>query len=539
MILGPQGGWPADRREERELRRHACVLCAVVMLFMPAPSPAYGVARPLYAQASAAATIHVGMQIPAASDSNPGTEGLPLKTISRAVQLASRSATTGRPITILVHPGVYRETVTITTPLTLTAEPGAEIRGSDVWSTGWSRAGPYWTHPGVPSFHTHGPCDRESCKWPELVFYDGKPLLRVATSPAKGQFAITADRALILADPPEGHTVEVTVRTAWITIRSNSVTVRGFTMKHAANDAQTGAIHAHASSDVAVIGNVLSDTNGAVLFFGDGSTLRITGNDISRGGQLGIALSGDADVIVSENRIHENNTKGFDSGWEAGGLKATRAVRLTVDANEVYENDGPGLWCDGDCQDVVFSNNRIHDNTQAGIQYEISRNARIFNNVVWGNGLAYGLNSNHWGWGAGILVQNSNGCQVFRNTLAWNINGITVLEQPRGPGYLVFNTSIHDNSIVSQDALTGGIVYALGWMADHPTKMFAPSQDNRAWSNRYGYSGAESGPRFAWGGASYGRIADFNATPGGKDGRYLTVDEQRAMLSTLRVPLSP
>jgi len=222
-------------------------------------------------------------------------------------------------------------------------------------------------------------------------------------------------------------------------------------------------------------------------------------------------------------------------------LKAQRGVvRLTVDANEVYENDGPGLWCDGDCRDVVFSSNRIHGNVQAGIQYEISHDARIFNNVIWKNGIGYRLDSNHWGWGAAILVQNSNGCQVFRNTLAWNANGIVVLEQDRGPAYLVFNTSVHDNTIVSQDAQADGLIYALAWLSDHPTKMFAPSQENTASSNRYGYSGAaeSASVRFAWS-AGYGRLADFNVTPGGKGGAYLNVTEQKSVLSAVRVPLSP
>ena len=523
------------------MRGFACVLCVIVTLFMRAPLDAYGTAPALRAQASPAPTIHVDMRSPVASDSNPGTQALPLRTIRRAVQLAALSATTRGPMSILVHPGVYREAVMITTPLTLTAQSGAEIRGSDVWSTGWSHLGGYWTHPGVPRFQAHGVCDGEvkRCLWPEQVFYDGKPLLQVANAPTKGQFAITTDRALVLADPPAGHIVEVTTRTGWVTIKSNGITVTGFTMRHSANDAQTGAIDADGYSNVAVMNNVLSDAHGAVVSLSEGRSLRIVGNDISHAGQLGIHLARVADAIVRQNRIHENNTKAFSWSWEAGGLKAARAVRLTVAENEVYGNDGPGLWCDGDCQDVVFSNNRVHDNNAAGIHYEISHSGRIFNNVVWKNGLAYPLSSNHWGWGAGILVQNSNGCELFNNTVAWNSNGITVLEQDRGLSYLVFKTSIHDNTVVSQDAPAGGIVYALAWLADHPTKMFVPPQDNKAWSNRYGYSGvAESGWRFAWG-TGISPLADFNSTPGGKDGRYLTVEEQRAMLSALRVPLSP
>ena len=493
-------------------------------------------------QPFSSSAIHVNVENLAASDDNPGTAALPLKTINRAVQLAARYPTTDTAATVLVHRGVYRESVTITRPLTLAARPGAEIRGSDVWSTGWTHSTGYWTHPGLPAFQAHGTCEYgpKRCLWPEQVFYDGKPLLEVAGAPSKGQFAVTPDRAVVLAETPTGHTVEVTVRIGWVTIKSNGVTVTGFTMRHSANDAQTGAITADASSNVSVVGNVLSDAHGAVISLSQGRNLRISENDISRGGQLGIHLSAVADTIVRHNRIHGNNTKAFSSNWEAGGLKATRAVHLTADTNEVYENDGPGLWCDWECQDVVFSNNRIHHNVGPGIHYEISHTAHISNNVVWKNGLGYSPTSNHWGWGAGILLQNSNGCEVSGNTVAWNGNGITVLEQDRGPAYLVFNTFVHDNVIVSSDAQGDGIVYALAWLSDHPTKMFTSSQNNSASSNRYGYSGVrESSWRFAWGGGGFSRLADFATTPGGKGGSYLTLEEQESVLRAVGVSLSP
>jgi len=494
------------------------------------------------AQAFPRSAIHVNNGGLAASDDNPGTEALPVKTINRAVQIASQHPTGDAAIIVLVHRGIYRELVTITQPLTLAAQPGAEIRGSDVWSTGWTHSGGYWTHAGLPRFHVHGSCEGwKPCLWPEQVFYDGKPLLEVAGAPSKGQFAVTPDRVVVLADPPAGHTVEVTVRAGWVTIKSSGVTVTGFTMRHSANDAQTGAIDADGYSNVSVVSNVLSDAYGAVVSLSQGHTLRILENDISRGGQLGIHLFAVVDMIVRHNRIHENNLMAFSSAWEAGGVKATRAARFTADTNEVYGNDGPGLWCDGDCQDVVFSNNRIHHNTSQGIQYEISHNGRIFDNVVWKNGLAYSLSSNHWGWGTGILVQNSNGCEVFGNTLAWNSNGIVVLEQNRGSAYLVFNTSVHDNTIVSQDAQADGIAYALAWLSDYPTKMYTASQNNTASSNRYGYSGVREPAswRFAWGGGGYSRLADFGTTPGGKGGSYLTLEQQNSVLSAVRVSLSP
>ncbi|MEX2426103.1 MAG: hypothetical protein WD401_04990, partial [Thermomicrobiaceae bacterium] len=49
----------------------------------------------------------------------------------------------GSGATVRVPAGIYRETVTINKPITLIGEPGAEIRGSDVW-TNWSGSGSNW-----------------------------------------------------------------------------------------------------------------------------------------------------------------------------------------------------------------------------------------------------------------------------------------------------------------------------------------------------------------------------------------------------------
>jgi hypothetical protein len=137
---------------------------------------------------------------------------------------------------------VYRESVTIGKPLTLQGGPGVEIRGSNVW-TGWTKSGSYWVKGTLPSFTSgSSTCQPNTnrCKWPEQVFFDDNPLLQVASNPQSGQFALNANRQVLLADDPTGHTVEVTTRTRWVQGASGDVTIEGFTMKHAANAGQTG-----------------------------------------------------------------------------------------------------------------------------------------------------------------------------------------------------------------------------------------------------------------------------------------------------------
>ena len=487
-------------------------------------------------------TLHVDARNHDASDAGSGNSSAPFQTINGALRAAARLHETKNSITILVHPGTYRETIIIRQPVILIGQSGTEIRGSDPWSAGWTRTGSQWTHSGTPTFFGHGLCqgDTNLCLEPVHVFYAGKPLRHVAGVPATGQFAITPDRILVLADNPQGHLVEVTTRPQWVVIASQGVTIKGFRMRQAANDTQTGAIDADGYSDIMVTDNILSDTHGAVLSFRNGNHVNILRNDISRGGQLGIHMAVVTDSLIQSNRIHENNKDAFSWGWEAGGLKASNSSRLTIDGNDVASNVGPGLWCDGDCREVTVSHNRVHDNAGPGIQYEISHRGQISNNAVWKNGLFFSLTSNSWGWGAGILIQNSDNCNVFGNTLAWNRNGISVLEQDRGVTHMVSNTSVHDNLIVSQDPVPGAILYSLSWLSDHGTNMFSGSRHNGGSSNKYGYSGVpESGAwRFAWD-QGYNRLADFNATPGEHGGVYLSRAEQNAALAATAIALAP
>jgi parallel beta-helix repeat protein len=437
-----------------------------------------------------------------------------------------------------VPPCTYREAVIISKLLTLDGQQQAEIRGSDVWSTGWTKEGDFWTHPGPPSYRSHGNCRKGTtrCLWLEQAFYNGRPLRHVAENPAAGQFSVSNGVLTIRDDPSQG-VVEVSARPKWIEIRSDGVTIRGFKMRHCSNDAQTGAISSQGHSDITISDNLLSDAHGAIIHIKNGSNVRVLHNDISRAGQLGIGLSVMADCLVQGNHLHENNTEDYSGGWEAGGLKAVKVARISLDSNEVGLNRGPGLWCDGDCQQATFTNNRVHDNEGDGIKYEISHAGTISGNSVWNNGWGFHV----WGWGAGINVQNSDHVDVYNNILAWNAHGISVIEQRRGYGHFVTNVSVHDNTIVMQDQ-QGSESYALAWLTDiHDGLIFAPEGTNTGQRNRFGFSGAaeaNSRARFAWRGRNYRALEEFRADPGGQGSEYLDKSKQDRVLSAAGIPLS-
>jgi parallel beta-helix repeat protein len=476
---------------------------------------------------------------PVSDDADYGDPSKP--TCDNSLQSLINAASPG---SVVVAPGgcVYRETVTVTKPLALEAASGAEIRGSNVWSN-WNQSGSYWlSGSAVPEFTAHGKCEEGTsrCLWPEQVFFDGKPLQQVASDPHSGQFAVNDNRQVILADNPSDHKVEVTVRQQWVVGKSHGVTIEGFTMKHAANDSQSKAAVANGGySNWTVQNNVLSDAHGAVVSLTDGTGLKLIGNDIFRGGQLGVHSGGGAELVVEDNKIHHNNTEGFSRSWEAGGMKAAAMSSLRVEGNEVYANGGVGLWCDVGCKNVVYSNNRIHHNENMGILIEISSGAQVFGNVLWENGWA----KSAWGWGAGIVSSSSKDVEIYNNTLAWNADGISVISQERNVTYalIVENVLVHDNQILAKDYPGTKDNFALAWLQDWDGGvLFDASSNNRGYDNRYWYPSAEgSYARYKWNREPERFLEPFNATLGEETGSYMTKSEKDTVVSSTGIPAEP
>jgi parallel beta-helix repeat protein len=360
--------------------------------------------------------------------------------------------------------------------------------------------------------------------------------LASGSQPGAGQFSLDSGRHVLLGSDPTGHVAEVTVRDHWVRVNASDVTITGFRMRHSANDAQDGGIlvggYGQPARDRATIrNNVLSNAHGAVVMFYGGSGHAILGNDLFAGGQEGLAFGGPggSGSLVQGNRIHDNNTEAFESGWEAGGMKAALQSGLTLDANEVWGNAGPGLWLDVQCTNAVFSNNRVHHNATAGLFFEVSYGAKIFGNKVWENGWGWP----NWGWGAGILVSSSGGAEIYGNTVAWNADGISVISQQRSDANPVTNNYVHDNTIM---ATRGSDL--LFWAQDWSGSLFNSASANHGATNAYWMDVSENGEaRYSWS-TAIGYLGTFNPTPGEENGRYLTSTEKDQLLSSAGMPLS-
>jgi hypothetical protein len=450
---------------------------------------------------------------------------------------------------VQVPPCLYRETVVLRRPLTLDGQGRAEIRGSDVW-TDWTGDGSTWlSTQDVPSLGDEhlrlqdGRCSQPyapACVYREAVFIDGAGLAMAApgTTPAHGQFALNDQRQVLLGDDPTGHVVEVVTRGAWVRTASSGVTIRGFHMRNAGAGFQYGGLSNEGFDDWTASDNVLSSTHGSPVALRGGSRLQVLRNDISAGGEMGISGGQSVGVLVDSNHIHDNGTL-TNVGWGAGGIKFGGMRDVTLRANEIDHNHGMGAWCDVHCANWIATGNKVHDNTHAGLMFEISDGATISGNSVWSNGWQW----TSFIWGAGILVSSSTNAQVTGNTVAWSYAGISVVSTTRTdrPPSLSGNV-VRDNIIARDIGPTSyfwgnqflGNADDVGGVDQSSAKpVLAP---NNYWSDR-----PEAYPpvRFSAANVAQWQLSAFNRQTGDNRSRYLSNAEAYAALQAAGIPTGP
>lgn len=316
-----------------------------------------------------------------------------------------------------------------------------------------------------------------------------------------GSFFYDADaRALYvrtLDGKPPG-TVEVAVRP--YAIRGENVagiTVRNIRVRYAntSTGSRQGAVTL-IGRDNAVEDVVVEDVDGAgIEVSGDGNIVRNC--TVRRAGYLGIKARGQ-DVLIENNEISHNNTRGFNKWWEAGGmkfigeggLKNSRVVR-----NRVHHNYGDGIWFDWGNPGNTVERNLVAYNEGFGIHYEAGSGAVIVDNRVFGNqqrGIYLPHTRDSWvahnlvvGNGLegivaideerddpkGQLDLRPRNNRIVANVLAWNRGAAIIL-----PGEEYRNQSNGNLFIEERSPM-----FSMGW-----PRMLSPKVDFETWRREHG-----------------------------------------------------
>ena len=406
------------------------------------------------APALAAATYEVAQQDSAADDKGPGTAKQPWKTISRAAEKV------GPGDVVIIRSGTYHERVhvkasgTAESPIRIEAAPGEHVvvTGADhltnwrkadgqwpIYSVGWPHRyvgwNPHMTHPGDDYHRVIGRC--------EQVWVDRNLVRQVLdlSHLAPGSFYVDiTNKSLLLwdiggRDPNKAH-VEASVRQEVLRTDGNHVRIRGLWFRYAANMAQHGAVvlagRCNTMEDCVV---EAMNASGATFFGEDTVVRRCIFRD---NGQLGFGASRAHRLLFTECLVENNNTKGYDRGWEAGGDKLVLCRDAVLERSRFLRNRGTGIWFDIGNTNCTVRQCLIADNEDAGIFYEISFRLVAHDNVIVGNGFA--STAGAWGAQAGVSLSSSPGCVIERNLMAGNREGFNFREQTRS------TPTIEDNS---------------------------------------------------------------------------------------------
>ena len=391
------------------------------------------------------ATFEVAQRNLQADDAGPGTPTQPWKTLQPAAQHAVAGDR------VVIRDGDYREFVTIKTsgkegaPIRFEAAPGAHvvITGADrlshwsriegespIYRVSWTYRFNTWSktmaHPDDEYHRLIGRC--------EQVAVEGYLLRQVLGSNqlAPGTFYVDIPRQTLFVWDMGGRDlnavlVEGSTRQELLSVEGDYVEWRGITFRFAANAAQHGAVQLSGRNDK-LEDCVFERMNASGATF-------LAPHQIVRGcvfrdnGQIGFGANGAHDLLMTECLIENNNIKGFERGWEAGGDKLVLCRGAVLERNRFVGNRGCGVWFDIGNENCTVRQCLIADNEDSGIFDEISYGLHVQDNVIVGNGFASTRGA--WGAQAGIVLSSSPDSIVERNLIVGNREGFNFREQTR------------------------------------------------------------------------------------------------------------
>jgi hypothetical protein len=369
-------------------------------------------------------TIHVDAANPAADDANAGTAERPVATVAESARRALANRRLGRSSHVVIHPGIYRESVDLTEATTPPdappilfegAVPGLVVlSGSDPWSD-WIPAGTnLYRHP-FPG--ARGPAelpegwddvrseveDHPVLLRGEAVFVGGELYRQVMSSAELGaaprRFFVDERRGIDQAQlwihvptgiEPTGAQVEVSLRSPVVSLTNvAAITLRHLVVRHAASRLQDAAVRIDGCADVTLerVAVEWNSWNGIAIMNSRDVRLRdVTANRNGAGGLSGWKV---ANLTMDAVEASYNNWRGAWGGflgW-ATGQKFFHLHGARLVGYRAVGNATTGLWFDTDATDVIVERSFIADNATRGVFIEAVQGPIVIRDTtIKGNG---------------------------------------------------------------------------------------------------------------------------------------------------------
>ncbi len=453
------------------------------------------------------------------SDSNPGTQQLPLKTVGAGAALATTNNQAGIGTRVIINPGTYREAVTIssgpkTTSLPITFQAAttgtAIISGADVW-TGWKAYGSKGVYTNSWPY-TWGLCaadvgnslpEEDIARRSEMIFVSGQAMTQVLSQTAMRQstFYVDQTHAKVYLWPPSGvnpntATTEVATRPVLFTTQKMAnLVLRGLTFQYA--NTCRGYSAAQILGD-SIVNNVLIDTD--FFYWNNAAGLRLidttdTPVQNSVGNHNGVTGLEDFDTL---NALWQNKQTSFN-GWRGalavyynwgsagthfGGAHSQTLKNITSAYNQTF-----GFHWDTDNENDNASALMAQENELAGAFVEKSQGPlTISNSVLCSGSPSTGVNN------IGFELRNSENVSLTGSSLYNNLQaaivvtgqagGIPITNWQTGQTYnLISQNTVWSNNTVDAAAqlyvLTDGTLGGSDWSTFQSTL----NSDYNTWWN--------------------------------------------------------
>lgn len=382
--------------------------------------------------AAAAPAVDAGTTLHVAADTRPGGDGsrkAPLRTIGAALERVDRAA---GPVTILVHPGTYRETLRIADPPPNTTIRAAR-RGEAVVTgarplTGWVRIGTdlfraLWPVPMPPSVVPK--------EWPEdlgigepalrreMLFVDGRRYEQVYDGGAlrPGSFLVNDSRRTIDLRVPRGvdpaaAAVEIADREELLTAtRTDGLTIDGLVFERAASSMTGIAVAITDSRGLTLSDSVIRDNNGTGLSVARSAGVVLARNRIVANGSTGMGVWQVTGLRLVDNDTSANNWRGASGGftdWAVAGAKLLQIHDAVIERHRAADNATHGLWLDTDIAGVAVTGAELVGNRGGGLMVEaVQGPVTVAGSRIVGNG-------------NGVVAAGARGVTITGSTIACN-----------------------------------------------------------------------------------------------------------------------
>lgn len=424
------------------------------------------------------------------SDSNPGTQAEPLKTIGAASALAESSNKKGIGTRITINPGTYRESIVLhansyDTALPITfqgAGPGVVISGAvqySNWQTYSGNAAIYYA-PWANKWGTcpiaagNSPLEQQIVLRQEMIFVNGKALTQVLSfaQMLQGTFFVNESTGRVYIWPVTGTdiaTADVEVATLpqlFNLVGKSNVVLRGIIFEYANSCRDNTAVYVAGSSQNILFDNDVFQWNNAVglHFFTPTTNFTVQNSTANHNGQSGFMSIQTKFGLWKDDVTSYNNWRGAQGSyyyWSSAGTHFFADHNQTVSGLVTAYNQTHGVHLDTDNANITFSGLVSVDNLAMGTVVEKSEGpVSISASSFCGNNLGNTINHPYQG---GLVLRNSENVSMTGSTLYNNqVAQLTVIGVKGGIQIPNWETGQVYNLISSHFTHTGNTIEAVG-----------------------------------------------------------------------------